>query len=218
MKIANGSKLLFIGDSITDCGRARPVGEGKAGTLGDGYVNQVEALLLSASPTSRIRVVNVGTSGDTVRDLKARWQSDVLDLKPDWLSVMVGINDVWRHLGRPMQTEHHIHPDEFERLYRDILSQVRQSLKGLVLMSPFYIEANPADPMRAMMDKYSAIVRRMATEFDAIFVDIQAAFEQTLTYLSTQMLAGDRVHPNHIGSMVITRAFLNAVGFDWNAR
>src|SRR5690349_1984671 len=97
MIIQPDSKLVMIGDSITDCGRARPVGEGPYEGLGAGYVALVDGLINAASPELRIRVVNMGISGNTVRDLKARWKSDVLDLEPDWLSVMIGINDVWRH-------------------------------------------------------------------------------------------------------------------------
>ena len=99
------SKLVMIGDSITDCERARPYGEGLFGAIGKGYVSLVDALLTAAYPELGIRVVNMGTSGNTVRDLSARWQSDVLDLKPDWLSVMIGINDVWRQYDLPAQIE-----------------------------------------------------------------------------------------------------------------
>jgi len=103
MKIENGSKLLFIGDSITDCGRARPVGEGLHwNNLGNGYVSIVQAQILTKHPESRIIVINMGVGGDTVRHLKARWQTDVLDLKPDWLSIMIGINDVWRQFDNPL--------------------------------------------------------------------------------------------------------------------
>jgi lysophospholipase L1-like esterase len=105
MLLAQHSKLVMIGDSVTDCGRARPVGEGLFGAIGTGYVGYIDALLSARYPELGVRVVNVGSSGNTILDLQARWQSDVLDLKPDWLSIMIGINDVWRQFDLPRQPE-----------------------------------------------------------------------------------------------------------------
>src|SRR5687768_15255030 len=105
VKIQANSKLVMIGDSITDAGRKQPIGEGRNEATGRGYVAQVETLLNTVYPQLAIRVVNVGTSGNTVRDLKNRWQTDVIDQKPDWLSVMIGINDVWRQFDSPVQKE-----------------------------------------------------------------------------------------------------------------
>ena len=99
MQLEKNSTLLFIGDSITDCGRARPVGE-KDG-LGNGYVAQINAILNATHPDRSIRVLNTGISGNRVCDLKGRWQPDVLGLNPDWLSIMIGINDVWRQFDNP---------------------------------------------------------------------------------------------------------------------
>jgi len=101
MRLTKNQKLLFIGDSITDCGRTQPVGEGLFEALGRGYVAQVDALLGATYPQLGIRVVNMGTSGHTVRDLAARWERDVLAQRPDWLAVMIGINDVWRQFDSP---------------------------------------------------------------------------------------------------------------------
>src|SRR6476646_8582567 len=148
----------MIGDSITDCERARPVGEGLFGAQGKGYVSLVDALLGAVYPQHAIRVVNMGASGNTVRDLKSRWQTDVLDLKPDCLSVMIGTNDIWRQFDIPRQKETHVYPEEYERIYSELLQQTRPQLKGLVLMTPFYMEPNKQDAMRAQMDRYGAIV------------------------------------------------------------
>jgi lysophospholipase L1-like esterase len=98
MKIHSNSTLLTTGDSITDCGRVRPAAEAVSWDLGNGYVAPIHALLGATCPGLNIRIRNTGISGNTVRVLAARWQSNVLDLKPDWLSIMIGINDVWRQL------------------------------------------------------------------------------------------------------------------------
>ena len=217
MILEPGSKLLFIGDSVTDCGRSQPTGEGLGDALGRGYVSLVDSLLGAAHPELGIRVVNVGTSGQTVRDLQARWKRDVLDLRPDWLSVMIGINDVWRQFDMPRRPEAGIPLDVYETTLREIVAEARPRLKGLVLMTPFYIEPNPADAMRARMDEYGAVVGRIADEQDAVFVDTQAAFAPVLARYHSSSIAWDRVHPNHIGHMILARAFLNAIGFTWDS-
>ena len=215
MKIAKNSKLIFIGDSITDCGRARPVGEGLFDAIGKGYVANVEGLLGAVYPEEKIRVVNMGCSGNTTRDLKARWQADVVDLKPDWLAVLIGINDVWRHFDIPLQRENHVQLDEYQQTLDELLAKTRPSLAGLVLMSPFFLELNRQDAMRRKMDEYGTVVRELAGKYDAIFVDLQAEFDRVLQQTHPMSIAWDRVHPNQTGHQLIARAFLRAVGFQY---
>jgi lysophospholipase L1-like esterase len=216
MRIPPRSKLVMIGDSITDCSRARPVGEGLFNALGQGgYVALVDALLGAAQPQLGIRVVNMGCGGDRVRELKNRWSSDVLKLKPDWLSIMIGINDVWRRFDLPRQTEEHVSLGEYETTLDELILQAQPGLKGLVLMTPYYLEPNRADPMRAAMDGYGAVVRKLAQKHGAILVDTQAAFDAVLAHCHPNALAWDRIHANLIGHMVLARAFLDAVGFAW---
>ncbi len=213
MLIQPNSKLVMIGDSITDCQRARPVGEGLFEALGKGYVALIDATLTAALPEQRIRVVNMGTSGNTVRDLAARWQTDVLDLKPDWLTIMIGINDVWRQFDSPLQVEQHVPLAEYADTLEKLVSQTRPRLKGLVLLTPYVIELNRTDAMRATMDAYGAAVKAIAQRHDVVFVDTQAAFDRVLTHLHPMSLAWDRIHPNPAGHMVLARAFLSSIGF-----
>jgi len=205
----------MIGDSITDCGRARPIGEAQGDSLGTGYVSIINACLTSTLPQSGIRVVNMGVSGDTVRDLTARWDSDVMTLKPDWLSIMIGINDVWRQFDAWLQTETHIDLDEYGQTLEMLIQKTQPHLKGLVLMTPYFIEPNRADPMRAKMDDYGAVVRNLAERYKAVLVDTQAAFDEVLTEIHPMMLAEDRVHPNLTGHMILARAFLKAIEYSW---
>jgi lysophospholipase L1-like esterase len=215
MHIQPKSKLVMIGDSITDCGRAHPVGEGLFDALGTGYVSLVEGLLTARYPAHGIRVVNMGVSGNTVRDLQGRWQSDVLDLRPDWLSLFIGINDVWRQFDSPLQPEGHVSREEYTRTLETLVRTTRPTLKGLILMTPYFIEPHRADGMRAMMDDYGAVVRRLADAHDALLVDTQAAFDAVLQHLHPMALAWDRVHPTRTGHMILARAFLQAIDYEW---
>ncbi len=215
MQLTDRTKLIFIGDSITDADRAKPNGEGLFGAVGKGYVSQVDALLQVAYPEWRIRVINQGTSGNTVRDLKNRWESDVLAKAPDWLSIMIGINDVWRQFDLPWQTEAAVPLEEYARTLEELVARTRPQLKGLVLMTPFFIESNREDAMRREMERYGAVVKELASKYDAIFVDVQATFDRMLAHTHSGAIAWDRVHPTQAGHMAIARAFLQAVGFSW---
>lgn len=212
MKIKDGKTLLFIGDSITDCGRAYPVGIHPG--LGEGYVAFVSDLLIACHPTERIRVLNTGISGDRVTDLQARWQTDVSDLEPDWLSVMIGINDVWCQFDAALAPDR-VAVERYETVYRGLLERTHRTLDGLVLMSPYVLEADPNDPMRQQMDAYRRIVRDLSTEFDAEYVDVQRAFDAYMAQRPASTLSDDRVHPNKTGHMIIATAFLRAIGLDW---
>lgn len=215
LELQSGQTFLFIGDSITDCGRARPIAEGLFDPLGRGYVTMVSALIGAVYPELNLHITNVGTGGNTVRALADRWQSDVIDLKPDWLSVMIGTNDVWRQFDLPYVADEKIQPSAYESTYDQLLTRTRPLVKGLVLMTPFYIEPYLGDAMRARMDEYGAIVKKLAAKHDAIFVDTQARFDQLLKFQHSSALAWDRVHPNQTGHMILAKAFLDGIGFQW---
>jgi lysophospholipase L1-like esterase len=83
------------------------------------------------------------------------------------------------------------------------------------VLSPFFLETNKADPMRAMMDRYGAAAQAVAKAQGLSFVDLQAAFDAWLSHQPTQQLCADRVHPNAVGHAIIARAFLRALGFNW---
>jgi len=216
LRLQANQKLLFIGDSVTDGGRTRPDGEGLFDALGKSYPAIVDALLETVYPERAIRVVNQGNSGNTVRDLAARWETDVLAHRPDWLSICIGINDVWRQFDQPRRPEIAVPLDEYESILSRLCRETRPTLSGgLVLMTPFYIEPNPADAMRTRMDEYGTAVRRIAAQHDALFVDTQAAFNRVLQHRHSAALAWDRIHPNAAGHMILAKAFLDAIDFEW---
>ena len=213
LKIKNGQTLLFIGDSITDAGRGRPVGEGNK--LGAGYPSQVADILAATSPELNIRVLNTGVSGNTVRDLNGRWQKDVLDLSPHYLSIMIGTNDVWRQFDRPNNPESHVLPDEFETTLRNLIRKTQPSVKEITLLTPFYIEPDLTNPMRIKMDSYGKIVKKIAKETGCAFGNTQDAYNIALKSRPSSAWSGDKVHPNAAGHMILTRTFLKTIDYKW---
>ena len=214
MLFEKGQTVLFIGDSISDYERARPVGEGLFNAWGRSYVANVGALLGCMYPELGLRVVNMGISGNQVRDLEARWETDVMERRPDWVSVLIGINDVWRQFDSPYMPETHVLPEEFEATYARLIERTLPHVKGMILMSPYFMEPNRLDPMRARMDEYGGIVRRLAEKYGLPFVDLQAGWDALFAYMHPCNIAWDRIHPNQTGCMYIAKQFLRAVGAD----
>lgn len=203
------SRFVCVGDSITDCNREWPIAERNG--LGSGYVSLFNALLGSRHPAHGIRVFNAGQNGNTVLDLQARWDADIMALHPDWLSVCIGINDVWRQFDAPLRTEWHVPLDVFSHTLDSLLAKTRPQLRGLVLMTPFFLEPNRQEPMRAMMDAYGQAVSALAVRHDAILVDTQSTMDSLLTHQHPMALCWDRIHPSLTGHMALAQALLAAL-------
>lgn len=205
MQIAPRSTIAFIGDSITDCGRTRPIGE--ASGLGNGYVSLFDAAWRVRFPEHGLRVLNFGVSGDTIRDLAKRW-GDAIDSQAETVAVMIGINDVWRQFDRADRPGLGVPLDEYtqtlDRLVRDL--GVRK--RGALLMTPFFIEPNRGEPMRATMDRYGDVVKGVARHYGVACLDTQAIFDRLLASMHPYALAGDRVHPGTTGHMALALALL----------
>ncbi len=201
-----------MGASVTDGNRSRPLGEGRLDeSFGNSYVNLIRGLLAVHYPEYNIRVTNMGVSGNTVRDLKERWQQDVFDLKPDWVSIKIGLNDVWRHFDSPLRPERWVGFEEYcETLDHLVIATKKRGL-GIVLMTPFFIEPRKDDPMRKMVDKYSAFVKETALKYDCILVDTQRHIDDLTKYIPAAAISWDRVHPDIKGHMAIALAFMNAI-------
>lgn len=215
MIFENGDRIVFIGDSITDACSNGAVTEG-GDALGFGYVRMIENLMLSAYPELNIRVTNSGINGHTSRHLLERWQTDLLDLNPQWVSICIGVNDVWRQFDCPARPEEWVLPDEYEQNMIKMIESIKDKVKGIFIMSPFFLEPLEQDRMRARMDEYGAICRRLAEKYGCTFLDIQSIFNEYFKYKATTFIASDRVHPNQIGSTLIAREFLSKTGYDFN--
>lgn len=218
MKIQKNDKFLLIGDSVTDAERARPVAEGLFNPHGHGYVNVVQGLVTSVYPDYMIRIVNMGQGGDTVRRMKARWQTDVIDLKPDWVSVMIGVNDVWRQFDVPQIPEEHVYADEYEKTLDELIAITKPLVKGMVIMTPVFWEPNKKDAMAAMIMKYGKICKKLAERHGVLFADAQAYADRMLEHCHSSYVSWDRVHPNIPGHNVLAHALLDAIGFDFNRK
>ena len=209
MLLEQNDVLLMIGDSITDCGRVRIAHESIEPSLGSGYVSMVAETLRRKHPELNVHVINRGNGGDTSRSLKARWQEDVLDIAPDWLTIKIGINDVWRALDCPDNPEWAVPVDEYEANLEELVTSAKPVVKkGIILATPYFIESNRRDTMRAMMDNYSAVVRKLAEKHDTPLVDTQAPFDKVLEKEYPMYFCADRVHPNPKGHYLIAEAFL----------
>lgn len=216
MIFENMDRIVFAGDSVTDMGRAYPVAEGLGDSLGHGYVRVVENFLAAWYPERKLRVTNAGISGNTSRDLLARFQQDVVALKPDWVSICIGINDVWRQFDSPAIPDDHVSPEEYRENLEQMLLAVKGQVKGVFLLSPYYMEPSVTDPMRRRMDAYGAVCQSLAESHHCVFVDLQAAFDRYFQHRHSSFIAWDRVHPNQIGATVIAREFLSHCEFDYH--
>jgi lysophospholipase L1-like esterase len=204
LRTTPGMTVLFQGDSITDCGRDRGTDD-----LGSGYVHLIEQTLRRQEADSGIRILNRGVSGNRVRDLRARWKADCLDLKPDLLSILVGINDTWRRFDRNDPTT----VESFYEDYDAILSATRASLDiPIVICEPFLL---PVSEDRAAwrndLDPKIHVVRELARRYADAYVPLDGAFAATAVHTDMKSLAGDGVHPTPRGHHLIAQTFCSSV-------
>ena len=214
MLFEKGQTILFIGDSISDYERARPVGEGLFNAWGRSYVADVGSLLGCMYPELALRIINMGISGNQARDLEARWETDVMAHRPDWVSVLIGINDVWRQFDSPTMPETHVSPEDFEATYTRLIERTLPHVQGMILMTPYFMEPNRQDSMRVRMDEYGTIVRHLAQRYHLTCVDLQEGWDRLFAHMHPCSIAWDRIHPNQTGCMYIAKQFLKAVGAD----
>ena len=197
-------------------GSTNPIGEGLCENVGRGYVRLVESFLSAYYPEILTRVTNAGISGNTSRDLLARFDRDVVSLNPDWVSVCIGINDVWRQFDCPAIPDGHVMPEEYRNNVEEMILKVKDKVKGIFILSPYYIESNHDDFMRKRMNEYVEISKELAEKHGCRFVDFQKVFEDYCKIRHSAYLAWDRVHPNQVGSMLMAKAFLEQCDFDFN--
>ena len=212
----NMDRIVFAGDSVTDMGSEQPVGESFDENLGRSYVRIIDNMLSTWYPEILVRVTNSGISGNTSRDLLEIYQRDVIDLNPDWVSICIGINDVWRQFDSPAMADTHVMPEEYEANLEKMILAVKDSVKGIFLMTPYYMETNAEDGMRKRMDEYGAVCRKLAVKYGCVFIDLQETFNHYFRFRHSTYIAWDRIHPSLVGATIIAREFLKHCGFDYD--
>ena len=200
----SGEKVLFIGDSITDCGR-----RDAHAPLGHGYVRKITELITAKYPERQITYVNKGIGGDIVEGLESRWDIDVINEKPEWLSVKkIGINNASRQYGEGVSAADYL--PIWEACYRRILTRAKTELgASLFLFEIFYVAEDVDTPRPLDVDAYNASIHRLAEEFDARLISTSTAFESAVAARPGALwTTQDGVHPNAEGHTLMALEFL----------
>ena len=204
-------KILFQGDSITDARRDREGIENSGVSMGCGYAILVAGKLLAANIDREFSCVNRGISGNRVVDLYARWKSDALNLKPDLISILIGVNDTWHEFSR----QNGVEVERYEKIYRMLLEWTKAELPEvrLVLCEPFCLLSEIVTPeWIAEVKQRGEIVKKLAAEFDATFVPLQQQLEDAAAKAGDNLkILRDGVHPTLLGAQIIADQWLKIV-------
>ena len=200
-------KILFYGDSITDMGRSRDRDEQAFG-YGVGYVNSVASTLKYEDP-EKYEIINRGISGNRVVDLYARIKADIWNHKPDVISVLIGINDIWHeiHGGNGVDLK------RFEKVYRMLIEDTKERLPNVkfILCEPFVLKGCATEDKYeefCEVKKYAAVVKRLAEEYNIPFVALQDKFDEAAEKHGAVHYLYDGVHPDVAGGKLIAEEWL----------
>ncbi len=201
--------ILFQGDSITDCGR----GDG----LGNGYALMVTAELGCENP-GKYQFLNRGISGNRITDIYARIKRDIINLKPDYMSLLVGVNDVWHEFSR----NDGVDADKFEKIYCMLIEEIKAALPDIKIMilAPFCLRASATDNTEECPNKWEGFrtgveerarrAKAVAEKFDLPFVTLQDKFDAAAETAENTYWLYDGVHPTAMGHQIIKKEWLKA--------
>lgn len=198
--------VLFQGDSITDVSRSRE----DDSLLGNGYPMMIRSWYFSKYPEACVTFLNRGISGNRVKDLQARLEKDFIDLRPTWISILIGVNDCWRRYDRNDPTS----AEEFEERYRDLLTKIRHNLGAkLILCEPFLLHVTPERAKwREDLDPKINVVRKLSREFNTLLVPLDSVFTDAANRRTPEFWSADGVHPTAAGHALIARAWFDTMG------
>jgi len=210
---SQGDVVLFQGDSITDAGRnKRQELPNNARSFGAGYANIIASWLLEALAGYELTIYNRGISGNKVYQLADRWDKDCLDLKPNVLSILIGVNDYWHFRNG----EYDGTPEVYEDDFRQLLDRTKQALPHikLVICQPFVLTETSAvdETWLEPFSAYQESAAKIAGDYDAIWVPFQEAFNAALKLAPATYWAGDGVHPSMSGAQLMAKTWLEAIG------
>jgi lysophospholipase L1-like esterase len=199
LNLTNNSTILFQGDSITDAGRKANHNE----ALGDGYVMMTAAWLSALNPEFHLKFLNRGVGGNRVRDLRNRWKKDCLDLRPNLVSILVGVNDIsWGGTST----------GSFQADYITILEQTSQLKSQIVLLEPFLVlSSGDLLELTEELDKKIEVVKKLAIEFEAKLIPLNDIFAKACLKREASFWALDGVHPTLAGHALIAQSWIKGV-------
>ena len=204
-------RILFQGDSITDCGRNR----NDFFCLGNGYPNLVKASLGLDNPTE-YEFVNRGISGNRIVDLYARIKVDFINLKPDYASIYIGVNDTWHEIS----CKNGVETDKFEKIYTMLIDEVLAACPGikLIIIAPFVLEGVATCNTEEIPDRLerfkkdvaekAAVAKKMAEKYGFPLIELQPAFDKACLKAPAEYWTADGVHPTSCGHEIIKRLWL----------
>ena len=214
--VTRGDVILFQGDSITDAGRSREPAKANAPNsqpgMGNGYAWLAAAELLVGHPDDGLKTFNRGISGHKVFQLAERWQADCLDLKPNLLSILIGVNDFWHTLDPKLGYKGTV--EVYERDFQALLDRTRKALPKVkvVICEPFVLRCGAVnDRWFPEFDRYRAAAQRVAKSQHTTFVPFQTMFDEAVKYAPPEHWAGDGVHPTPAGASLMAYFWLKAV-------
>lgn len=204
--------VLFQGDSITDAGRDRNAANpNHPGGLGRGYPFLIAGGLLRDHAASGLRVFNRGISGNKVPDLQKRWQQDCLDLNPNVLSILIGVNDIWHKLNGRYDGS----VADYESGFRQLLQETMKKLPEtrVVICEPFVLRCGAVkDNWFPEFDERRAAAKKLADELKLTFVPFQSMFDEATKQAPPQYWAGDGVHPTLAGHSLMAQTWRQVTG------
>ncbi|MCF2443161.1 SGNH/GDSL hydrolase family protein [Dyadobacter sp. CY345] len=210
-KEETGYTFLFQGDSITDGNRTRNSDWNHV--MGHGFAYLIASRLWFDHPEKKFQFFNRGVSGNKITDLAQRWQMDTIDLKPDLINILVGVNDTEAAVKGSKENT----TDQFESDYRKLLQTTKEKLPNvqLVLCIPFLFPVGRVKDKPEVYEKElrprQEIVRKLAKEFNAIEIDFQSEFDKALKKAAADYWIWDGIHPMPAGHELMARFWLNEV-------
>ena len=197
-------KILFQGDSITDAGRNRE----DIHDLGRGYPKYAAEAIRAAYPDADLEFIDLGISGNQTKDVLARLERDIINIRPDVVSILLGINDVWHYVVKNVSLPLEV----FEERYRAILSAIRERTSAkIMIIEPFLIPVADKLHFRADLDPKIDVIRRLAREYADVYLPTDGLLASAFIGDDPLSFAADGVHPTEKGARVIGKWYAEYV-------
>lgn len=200
-------KIVFLGDSITDMGRNRNE-DFTAFSYGNSYPIFIQSELGLKYP-NQFEIYNRGIFGDRSVDVYARIKKDLWNLNPDYVSILIGINDIWHEI----QSQNGVEIERFEKVYRNIIQDTKKAVKlqKIFLLEPFVLKGLETEKYFdkfCMIKEYAKIVKKLAKENDCVFIPLQKTIDYYAEKYGSAYILFDGVHPTIVGGKIIADEWL----------